>query len=323
MAVKFEPYLNLQNYGFDQSVTPEWLMVALGKEKSVWLTDGDGLTVTSLFPGIASVAVEENQNAPSMPSKRRLIVKGNMPGRTFIDVKDKTRLIKRLEVSVKTPITLKISFHYVSDSAGHTTDRNPNDLTATIEVLNSIFTPQTNINFVEKARFFLNLKKDLGIGVNYNVDYVKGGYLKGHEFDLVTSKRDNSAHINIFFVWQNEFVSIYKKGQKPVTETGSALGYSVGGRDIMIQNWDGLVDDNGDGILDNTPIWQNGRVLAHEVGHVLGIGDITKMKKIFNPVSKTTEKVPANFNYIMGNGPFIPKNHANIMHAIAKQIVGK
>ncbi len=297
-------------------------MAALNEEKSVWLTDGNGLTITSLFPGIASVTVE-NQNPLSIPSKRRLIVKGNMPGRTFIQISDKKRLIKQLEVSVKSPITLKLSFHYVSDDGGHGTDRNPNDLGKTIEALNSIFTPQTNISFVEKAHFFLDLERDLGIAVNYNVDYVKGVNLKGHEFDLVTSKRDRSAHINIFFVWLNEFVSIYKKGQKPVTETGNAIGYSVGGRDIIIQNWNGLMDRDKNRIQDNSIIWENARLLAHEIGHVLGIHDVVKMKKRFNPTTRIMENFTANANYVLGAGPFIPKNHANIMHTIAKQIVGK
>lgn len=130
--------------------------------------------------------------------------------------------------------------------------------------------------------------------------------------DLVVSRRDSSSHINIFFVWQLEL------GEKRDRALGAALG-----RDALIEDWDGEMDRNNDKVQDDSPAFENARALAHEIGHILGIDDATKTRKIRNHTTRHPEEVSVNAHYVLGSGPFIPKQHANIMNAIAKQIVGR
>lgn len=332
MNIYFESIL--PNFGFDGTASPQWLMVPHREAQPIWLVNGADCTITSRSPAIATVSVDnENrslitrQGLNSMtinqiPERQILRIRGNAPGRTFIEVRQGKQLIKLLEVSVKSPITLKLSFHFVSDNANHSTKRTPEELKDLISILNQIVTPQTNIIFQKKNHFLLKFNRDLGDAVNYNMDYQAGRPMKGHEFDLVTSKRDSSAHINIFFVWENEFIDKTQQGK--LIKSG-ALGYSAGGRDILIEDWNGLMDRDNDNKADNfnSPAWENARMLAHEIGHVLGIADITKTRKVRNFTTNHIERIAVNANYIMGSGPFIPKNHANIMSAIARQIEGK
>jgi hypothetical protein len=273
MNIRFEPVL--ENFGFDPTATPDWMMIPLGEDMPIWLVDGAGLAVTSTSPGIATVTVD-NKAAAHRPTWRILRIKGKAEGRTFIEVRREKQLVKRLEVAVKPPITLKISFHFVSDNAkpiNHATNRKPEELDEMIFWLNQIFTPQTNIRFEKKNHFPLKFNKDMGDAVNYNMDYQTGRPLAGHEWETVIAKRDATAHMNIFFVWRNEFISKTDRGK---IEKSGALGYSVGGRDCLIEDWDGFMDRDEDGAADNSPAWENARMLAHEVGHILGIGDVNK-----------------------------------------------
>ncbi len=318
MNIRFEPVL--ENYGFDASAAPPWLMVASRGEMPLWMINGEGLTARSINPTIATAVVETGSKI-----KGRVIlrVKGVLPGNTFVDILAGNRVIQRLEVAVKSPVKLNVSFHFVSDSAqpvAHSTNRTPAELGQMIFWLNSIYQPQTNITFTLKDFFNQKFKGNMGSAVNFNMDS-QGRPIKGHEWNLVTSKRDLGAHINVFFVWRNEFITLNARGKR---EVSGALGYIIGdGRDCMIQDWNGYEDRDNDGVADNSAEWETARMLAHEIGHVLGIHDVmkTRRQRRIDPGSAARiERIVVNPHYVMGSGPFIPKMHANIMHAIAKQI---
>lgn len=321
MSVRFEAYR--ANEGFDDSATPNWIIVPLKGENKVWLIGEEELTVTSTAPGVASVEIEYVDPLIKRANENLLRISGNAPGRAYIEARKGKTLLGKLEVSVKSPVALDVSFHFVSDSAkpvNHTTNRKPEELAEMVSILNSIYIPQTNVSFKLKNYFLLKFNRDMGDAVNYNIDYRTGKPMKGHEWEMVVAKRDRSAHINVFFVWKNEFVSRTDKG----IEKSEALGYIIGdGRDCLVQDWDGYLDRDNDGTPENSPAWENARMLAHEIGHVLGIYDITKTRRVRIPQSRQSIRVSVNDHYVLGSGPFIPKKHSNIMHSIARQIAGK
>lgn len=321
MTVILEPIFD--NFGYDPNVAPAWVMIPVKNQLPIWLVGGEmGLTATSTAPAVAEASIENTVDS-STPDRRVLQIKGKAVGTAFIDLRHGSKIVKRLEISVKPPVTLKLSFHFVSDSAkpiNHSTTRTPIELGPMISWLNMIFTPQTNITFEKKNHFFLKFSEDLGDAVNFNRD-AQGRIMKGHEWDKVIVKRDANAHINIFFVWRNELLTTNQKGK--VIDAGGAIGYSFYGRDCLIEDWDGFMDRNNDGQADDSPVWENARMLAHELGHILGIADVGKTRKIKHPITRKTEETVVNGHYVMGSGPFIPKAHANIMHSIAKQIAGK
>ena len=314
MEAHFEPVLD--NCGFDASASPDWMMLPLKEEQPLWLVNGSGLTVSSTVPAIAEVRID-SAKVPAQPTWQLLRLKGKAVGRAFIELRSATRVVRRLEVSVKPRVTLSVSFHLLSDSAkkAHATLRTAASLAEMMRVMNSIYTPQTNIAFELKRVVNLKMAGDLGDAVNYNYDYRANKPMRGHEYVKVTDKRDASAHINVFCVWKNEFVARTASGQ---IETKSFLGYSMGGRDIMIEDWDGSGMDSG-----NSGAWENGRMLAHEMGHILGIDDVGKTRRVGRAIRGHAALVVVNANYVLGSGPFIPKNHANIMSAIARQIAGR
>lgn len=321
MGIRFEAYR--ANEGFDNSVVPNWIIIPLKGKNKVWIIGEEGLTVKSTAPGVAAVEIEYVDPIIKRSNENLLSISGNAPGRAFIEVRKGNVLLGKLEVSVRSPVALNVSFHFVSDNAkplNHTTNRKPEELSEMVSILNSIYVPQTNISFKLKNHFFLKFNKDMGDAVNYNMDYRTGKLMQGHEWDMVVAKRDRSAHINVFFVWKNEFVSRTEKG----IEKSGALGYIIGdGRDCLVEDWDGYLDRDNDGTPENSPVWENARVLAHEIGHVLGIFDITKTRRVRTPQSRQSIRVSVNDHYVLGSGPFIPKNHSKIMYSIAKQIAGK
>ncbi len=326
MSVTFEPVLD--NFGFDASASPDWIMVPARDSMPIWLVNGAGSTVRTRSPGVASVAFE-GKPAPGVPTRQIIRIHGHAVGRTLVEVLQHGRVVKLLEVAVKPPVTLKISFHFVSDSASppHTTRRTPSELHSMMMTLNGIYTPQTNIRFVMKSERALKMPGNLGDAVNFNKDN-QGRDLRGNEWDAVVARRDNGAHINVFFVWRNEFRIQNASGR---IEVSGALGYVIGdGRDVLLQDWDGRQDRDADGVDDSSPDWENARALAHEIGHVLGIADVTKTRPARRGMPSdrwaspaVRGRVNANDRYVMGSGPFIPKAHANIMSAIASQIAGR
>ena len=209
----------LPNFGFDDSINPAWFMVTLDDRKPILLNNGGGLTITSLSPSIATIALVEartpvpretqaykasvqigNQSEPQI-----LAVRGNSFGRTFLEVRENNRSVTRLEVSVRPKVTIKLTFNLVADKLRQTV-RTESEIEDIITILNSTYLEQTGIEFVNNKIARLKFDKDFGFAVNHRADDY-GKPLTGHEWDLITSKHDKNSHINLYFVWKLEYTN--------------------------------------------------------------------------------------------------------------------
>jgi hypothetical protein len=286
-------------------------LVILNDRKPIILNNGAGMTVTSLSPSIATIALVEarkqvpretqaykaslqtgNQSEPQV-----LAVRGNAFGRTFLEVKEKNRLVTRLEVSVRPKVTIKLCFNLVADKSRQTI-RTESEIEDIVTSLNSTYLEQTGIEFVNNKVSRLKFDKDFGSAVNHRTDDY-GKPLSGHEWDLITSTRDKNSHINVYFVWKLAY------SNKNAEAWGLALN-----RDCFISD-------------ERASVAESAQTIGHEVGHVFGIVDLTKTKRQRNPTTNKIERVLVNAdNYTLGYGDFIPRHQANIMWAIAQQIAG-
>src|SRR5262247_4858349 len=96
-------------WGSDQHAAPPWLMVGARSEKAILLDFAAGLVVRSMNPAVATIS-----EGPPEGQSRWFMIKGNNPGRAYIEVRDphSYALAARLEVKVKTKKTLKVGFYF-------------------------------------------------------------------------------------------------------------------------------------------------------------------------------------------------------------------
>lgn len=309
MHTYFEPIL--PDYGFDAKASPPWLMVPFNDFAALNLINGGGFTVTSLLPAIA-VCEEDTttfylgRNGAKVPvvrkpEKRLFRIRGNLPGKAHIQVKNGHRVVTYLEVVVRPRVTLSIALNFIQGKSNGARVRSNHEIEEMIAGLNLIYNPQTNIHFELKKAGPVVYDYDFGDSVNEKIDQY-GRPLKGHELNIITAKRDKDADINVFFAWR--------------------LQYTRANVELM-----GLAPFNGRNcyVRDSDPDIEVLNTLTHEISHLLGILDLTRRKKVFDPDTHRMESVLVNKNYMLADGAswFIPKHHANIMWSIARQIAGK
>jgi hypothetical protein len=155
-----------------------------------------------------------------------------------------------LRISVKEKKVIKVSFHFISDSSGTRTNRDPRIVDDIIRRLNEIWTPQANVVFEKKLVDSPVVAKDMGSVVRFSRQ------LEGppdnvppseHDWDDVVAKADPGANLNIYFVWE------YEQDNTP----------NVDNTDAGTLGTDTVFEDSA-----GTDI---GETLAHEAGHLLGI----------------------------------------------------
>ena len=131
-------------------------------------------------------------------SGRIFIVTGESIGDTIIKANDGKRMEKaRLDVSVKRRSTKKVAFNFVrhKDQSGKIVNHTSNDPSAAdqwIDVMNNIFTPQTNIVFEKHAARWVTF--------NGTLDRI----VRPQDTDTLFKERDPTADMNIFIVGEYE-----------------------------------------------------------------------------------------------------------------------
>ncbi len=238
-------FVGKKNNGFENG----WLIVPQNGQKDVELSGGSGLNVVDGGSFKKIIELKETTKGTSRVANRKFTIRGLKRGQTVIWVKKGSRTITRLVIQVAPQRTVTIAFNYVSDSAGHNTKRSPKTAVILMQKLNSIYMPQANVKFHQIAARELKIKADLKKAVirdqkNPSKD----------TFSLLVASRHPKAQINVFFVWECQ-----KAGKSHDTDGVAEIAVSKN------EKTNCMVEDNLGASFE--------RVVAHEVGHNLGLKD--------------------------------------------------
>ncbi len=227
--------------GFDAAATPPWQMVPRGYSREVGLKHAAGLTLASSNAAVATASFAAHNPAElQRAGSRKVIVQGLKKGKAFIEARQGAVALCKLEVSVKESKTVKITFNFVEDKAGHKTTRALASADNLLKTMNSIYTPQTFIHIVKRAARWVKIPKNLGATVDTPS-------APGPEWKAVIAKRDPAAHWNVFFVRR------FDVSDRPGDEDAGNAG--------------------GNCLFEDEAGVEVGETLAHELGHYLGVAD--------------------------------------------------
>ena len=180
--------LSSQRYmGYDDSITPNGLVVPVGSTRDVQLRKSDDtMTIESDDPGVATVA-EENEI---------MTVTGVAHGTAMVSANEGTETVEQLDVSVKKQIDKTVHYHYMSDNAGHSTSRSPGNETGLTNTLNRVWERQANIHFKTGTVDSKQVTSDLGDRVLWTPG-------PNNEWDTIAAFATGSKNdLNVFLVWE-------------------------------------------------------------------------------------------------------------------------
>jgi len=247
VAAEWHKVFNMR--GFDRDAAPRWQMVPVDGNRYVALRNGAGLTVTSTDPTVVTVTEitqaaipNEDERMPLHASDRIFRLHGVKKGNARIQAKSGATLDVELEVDTKDRKTVRVTFNFVRDSAGHRTSRVAASAGQWVATMNYIYRGQANIRVVLCQTRTVSVASDLGTEVMWDAS-------AGSEWNTVTALRDPGANLNYFLVWE------YEQDTDPATDTGAGTL-------------------NGNCIFeDNAGTATVGVTMAHEMGHFLGRPD--------------------------------------------------
>lgn len=235
------------------------------------------VSFNSSNPGVATVAP-----ANAAHDNQVLTVTGVASGAADIQAQFDNTDAEKLQVVVKKKKTLRMTFNYVSDNAGHHTRRSHAEANTFITRLNEIWGPQANVEFVLNQVRDIQVNQDL-TGV---VDFIKctatitsNCGMRSPDVLAIINQADTTADRNVYFVWETE--------PSPVVANQDVDAFAATpGTDL-------LLEDNLGG--------NEGQIISHEEGHNFGLGHHT---------------IPAEVRYLMywttAGGCFIPKAEADV-----------
>ena len=246
MAAEFHKVFNME--GFDKDQNPPWQMVPVGGHRYIALRNGADMTVRA---SPASVLTVTEINRSQLPAHGRHM----MPLQTSDRIFKLTGVSKghallgagpvigppsiALQVDTKHRKTVRVTFNFVRDSAGHQTTRSPSSAVAWVRDMNWIYNGQGNV--------FVTLRTTRPIAVPINLGpVVTWSAGAGSEWDTVTALGDAATDMNYFMVWE------YDQGGPNDTDAGTLTGNCIfedhAGRAVSVS-------------------------MAHEMGHHLGAHD--------------------------------------------------
>ena len=257
MAVRYTP--NLVNHGFDRSASPAFQMVPANGTRVLTVHGSHGLepTVIEVDPLHPVLTIAKLGSGSHV---RLALTAGWTAGVAFVAWARPGATTSGLgndfllEVSVKVNKPVHAHFHYVDDGKRQVTRRNPDDLEKLIADANAILTAQANVTIHQMGGSGkLEVTQDLGRVVRRVSDKLAG---PPHHVDRAEDEWDDlrklgnaTADLNVFFVRE------FEADQHPNRDDAEA----------------GTIRAHKMIILEDSTSAPAGTVLAHEVGHALGI----------------------------------------------------
>jgi hypothetical protein len=238
-------FIGKKDNGFENG----WQMVPMYGQKEIELSAGAGLTVIDGGAHLKTVELKETTKGGLRASTRKFTIKGLKKGKTAIWAKDRSKTSAQLTVQVIPQRIVTIAFNYVSDNAGNKTKRSPETVNSLLKKLNNIYLPQANIKFQKIAAQELKINASLGKVVIRDLKKPSKD-----EFSILIANRVPKAQINVFFVWECQ-----KAGKAHDTDGVAEIAVSRN------EKTNCMVEDKLGATF--------GRVVAHEVGHNLGLKD--------------------------------------------------
>ena len=238
-------FIGKANDGFE----PGWQIVPLSGQKEITLQGGSGLDVVDGGAHKKIIALKETTHGGNRLPVRRFMIKGVKRGKTVVWAKDKAKLAAQIVVEVKPQRVVTIALNYVEDKAGHKTKRSPDTAGALLKKINDIYLPQANVKFRKVSAGILKINEDLGPIVMRDRKTPSKD-----KFSVLIANRVPGAQINVFFVWECE-----KAGLDADVEGHAEIAISRN------EKTNCMVEDSLGTLFE--------RVVAHEVGHNLGLKD--------------------------------------------------
>ncbi len=246
MAAEFHKVFNME--GFDKDQTPPWQMVPVGGDRYLALRNGKDMTVRASPTGVLAVTEITRSQLPThgrhlMPlhtGDRLFKLTGISKGHALLGAGPTIGPPSAaLQIDTKHRKTVRVTFNFVRDSAGHHTTRSPSSAAAWVRAMNWIYNGQANIFVTLRTSRSLAVPIDLGTVVTWSAG-------AGSEWNTVTALGDTAADMNYFLVWE------YEQGGTGDTDAGTLTGNCI------------FEDHAGRAI---------GVTMAHEMGHHLGAAD--------------------------------------------------
>jgi hypothetical protein len=317
--------------GFDNEVSPPWVMVPVDGRKNVVLRGGNGLSL-QLRTTWGTGVVTFQEQSPDPVFGRLIELTAKSPGTAFLEARNATgQMQASLEITVKARMVLRTFVHFIFEKNGRSGAAGLEVAEHMIEVANKLYLPQANIELLRSGsgpcQLPFNLDKGMPIRLEeFNAprswlrntpgplpciasrvpdqrgclpEEVQGPLKTPLDFDRIRKFQITSnilGHVNLTSDYNIFFVRFMDEplvgGFTPSTLRGTSVNACI-------------IPDSG----------TRGQVLAHELGHYL----LRPGPSFLGPDGHST--VPGHL-MLEDPGPDdikIPKEQANYMNTSGRQ----